>query len=263
MNAPPNHSGLWRAQAAVRAYLHPRRHTALLVAIIAAFMVRPLIGDSKGNLIMISIALIVLMLVALYTVEIDELVGERATLLAERRRRRIVAWALAIPALAERVIVTFVPGHRLYRFGVASWLLFFVFITWSELRAVVKQKEVTGETISMAVSVYLLLGLCWGVLYILIFEHDPQAFNFGSAPSPTLGLGYNEAHLFPVFIYFSLTTLATIGYGDITPVSLQARYAAVAEGITGQFYLAILVARLVGLYITRAASSDSRGERAP
>jgi amino acid transporter len=115
----------------------------------------------------------------------------------------------------------------------------------------------------MAVSVYLLLGLCWGVLYILIFEHDPQAFNFGSSPSPTSGLAYNEAHWFPIFIYFSLTTLATIGYGDITPVSLQARYAAVAEGITGQFYLAILVARLMGLYITRSVSSGSREERAP
>jgi hypothetical protein len=233
------------------------------VVIVAAFMVRPLIGDSKGTLIGISIALIVLMLVALYTVEVDELVGERATLLAERRRRRIIAWVLAIPALAERVIVTIVPSHRLYRFGVASWFLFFAFVTWSELRAVVKQKEVTRETISMAISIYLLLGLCWGVLYILIFEHDPAAFNFGSGPAPTLALGYNEAHLFPVFIYFSLTTLATIGYGDITPLSLQARYAAVAEGITGQFYLAILVARLVGLYITRAASSDSRGQRAP
>jgi hypothetical protein len=43
-------------------------------------------------------------------------------------------------------------------------------------------------------------------------------------------------------IYFSLTTLSTIGFGDITPITLQARYAAVAEGITGQFYLAILVA---------------------
>jgi hypothetical protein len=233
------------------------------VVIIAAFMVRPLIGDSKGTVIMISIALVVLMLVALYTVEIDELVGERTTLLAERRWRRFVAWMLAIPALAERVIVAFVPGHRLYQFGVASWLLFFAFITWSELRAVLKQKEVTGETISMAVSVYLLLGLCWGVLYILIFEHDPQAFNFGSQPLPTSELQYNEAHLFPVFIYFSLTTLATIGYGDITPVSLQARYAAVAEGITGQFYLAILVARLVGLYITRSVSSDVRKERRP
>jgi hypothetical protein len=263
MNEPPNHSGLSRVRAAVRAYLHPRRHTALLVVIIAAFMVRPLIGDSKGTVIMISIALMVLMLVALYTVEIDELVGERTALLAERRRRRIVAWMLAVPALAERVIVTIVPSHRLYRFGVASWFAFFAFITWSELRAVVKQKEVTRETISMAVSVYLLLGLCWGVLYILIFEVDPQAFNFGSSPSPTSGLAYNEAHLFPVFIYFSLTTLATIGYGDITPVSLQARYAAVAEGITGQFYLAILVARLVGLYITRSVSPDSPEGRGP
>src|SRR5262249_10894895 len=152
MNAPLNHSELSQARAAIRAYLHPRRHTALLVAIIAAFMVRPLVGDSKGTLIGISIALIVLMLVALYTVEVDELVGERAALLVERRRRRIVAWMLAIPPLAERVVVTFGPSHRLYRFGVASWFLFFAFITWSELRAVVKQKEVTGETISMAVS---------------------------------------------------------------------------------------------------------------
>src|SRR4029077_6128266 len=108
MNAPSNHRGLSRMRAAIRAYLHPRRHTALLVVIIAAFMVRPLIGESKGTLIMISIALIVLMLVALYTVGIDELVGERATLLAERRRRRIVGWMLAIPALAERVIGTVV-----------------------------------------------------------------------------------------------------------------------------------------------------------
>ena len=57
--------------------------------------------------------------------------------------------------------------------------------------------------------------------------------------------------MFPIFIYFSLTTLSTIGFGDITPVSLQARYAAVAEGITGQFYLAILVARLVGMQMSR------------
>jgi hypothetical protein len=50
-----------------------------------------------------------------------------------------------------------------------------------------------------------------------------------------------------------LTTLSTIGFGDITPVSLQARYAAVAEGITGQLYFAILIARLVGLYMIRTA----------
>ncbi len=67
-----------------------------------------------------------------------------------------------------------------------------------------------------------------------------NAFSFGAA-GPT-----SEQQTIPVLIYFSLTTLSTIGFGDITPLTLQARYAAVAEGITGQFYLAILVARLVG-----------------
>jgi voltage-gated potassium channel len=60
-------------------------------------------------------------------------------------------------------------------------------------------------------------------------------------------------YLFPVLGYFSLTTLSTIGFGDITPLTLQARYAAVGEGITGQFYMAILVAQLVGLQMSRSA----------
>jgi voltage-gated potassium channel len=55
---------------------------------------------------------------------------------------------------------------------------------------------------------------------------------------------------------FSLTTLSTIGFGDITPLTLQARYAAVAEGITGTFYLAILVARLVGIQMSQSAGQN-------
>jgi len=64
---------------------------------------------------------------------------------------------------------------------------------------------------------------------------------------------------FPIFVYCRLTTLSTVGFGDITPLSLQARYAAITEGITGQLYLAILVARLVGMQMSRAAarSTDS------
>ena len=52
-----------------------------------------------------------------------------------------------------------------------------------------------------------------------------------------------ERKIFPLFFYFSLSTLSTIGCGDITPITMQARYAVVSESITGQFYLAILVAR--------------------
>jgi amino acid transporter len=249
-----------KARATIRDHLHRRRHTALLIAIIAAFAVRPLIGDSDVAIALFIVALLVLMFVALYAVEIEDLVGEREALLAQRKRLRVIGFVLAVPAIVEQLIVSFVPTPRLYMLGVISWLVFFGFITWVELRSVLKQKEVTSKTIAMAVSVYLLLGLCWGLVYILIFQMNPQAFNFGAASDATANLLYKEQHLFPVLIYFSLTTLATIGYGDITPVTLQARYAAVAEGITGQFYLAILVARLVGIYVSRSVSQVTSEE---
>jgi hypothetical protein len=100
----------------------------------------------------------------------------------------------------------------------------------------------------MSISTYLLLGLTCGLFYIVLHDLQPNAFSFGSAGPVT------EQQTIPVLIYFSLTTLSTIGFGDITPVTLQARYAAVAEGITGQFYLAILVARLVGMQMSQSAS---------
>ena len=59
---------------------------------------------------------------------------------------------------------------------------------------------------------------------------------------------------------FSLTTLSTIGFGDIIPLTLQARYVAVAEGITGQFYMAILVARLIGLQMSQSEGKHMKIE---
>ena len=241
----------------------PRRHTALLVAIVTAFAARPLIGDIGMGPLIFSIALLVLLLVALYTIQVDELVGERETLLTERRRRSILGWTLAGLAFAGRVAMIFFPWPRLYIAGLVCWLVFFSFVTWTELRSVLKQKHVTSETISMAISVYLLFGLTWGVLYIVIFQLQPHAFNLGSSLDPTLLLSKHEQEVFPIFIYFSLTTLATIGYGDITPVTLQARYAAVAEGIIGQFYLAILVARLVAMHMNQPADKDTRDQSRP
>jgi hypothetical protein len=232
--------------------LIPRRHTALLVAIIATVAVRPLIGDVGFAPAAFSIALLVVLFVALFTIQVDDLVGERAILLVQRRRRRMVGWTLAALALTERVVLLISPNSELYRVGAVSWLLFFAFVTWSQLRSLLKQKEVTNETISMSISVYLLLGLTWGLLYIVIFQFQPEAFNLGSSPGAVLA----PQHEFPIIIYFSLTTLSTVGFGDITPLTLQARYAAVAEGITGQFYLAILVARLVALHMNRSIAQE-------
>src|SRR5208282_2213165 len=105
----------------IRLRLAPCRHTVLLVAIIAAFLVRPLIGDSGAGPIMFSAAMLVLLLLALYDINVDELVGDRETLLAQRRRRSIIAWTLGVPAIAQRFIVPFAPGHSLYLAGSILW----------------------------------------------------------------------------------------------------------------------------------------------
>jgi hypothetical protein len=196
------------------------------------------------------VAVLAILLIALYNVQADELIGDRAALVAQRRRRTAIAWGLAIPAIVERIVMMTTRSPRLYLAGAVCWLAFLAFVTWAELRSVLRQREVTSETISMAISVYLLLGFTWGLAYVLIFLLDPQAFAFDESFPTGLSDRADAAQVVaPIFLYFSLTTLATIGFGDITPVSLQARYTAVAEGITGQFYLAILVARLVSMQI--------------
>lgn len=238
----------------VRLAFRARRHTAFLFAIVVLIVLRPFLGDSAGAATAFNLAFLLVLLVALRTVRIDDLAGERDALLIERRRTSVVAWALAAPAVATRFWLFFSSDRRLIQVALACWLLFFCYIVWRLLQSVLRQREVTGETISMAVSIYLLIGMCWGLLYVVLLTNDPTAFRFGT-PLPR---GSDELDQFPILLYFSLTTLSTIGFGDITPLTLSARYASVTEGITGQLYLAILVARLVGMQMSRAATRSDR-----
>jgi hypothetical protein len=244
------------AATTLRGRLAARRHTALLVAIVIFFVLRALVGSSGSTRILFSLALLVVLVVALYTVEVDELVGERTALLVQRRRWRALALALGVVAVVERAVMVAHPTPALELAGAIGWLAFFVFVTGTQLHSTLRQRTITGETISMAMSVYLLLGITWAMLFALIHELQPGAFAFSAAADRTV----SAENAYPVFIYFSLTTLSTVGYGDITPVSMQARFAAVAEGIVGQLFLAILVARLVGMHMVglQAKRSDDR-----
>jgi hypothetical protein len=191
-----------RVQESLSAYFRQRRHTALLIAIVVAFAIRPLIGDAGSGPIAFSLALLALMLVALYTIHVDELVGERDVLLARRRMQSIVAWVLATLAIAERLSLMIAPSPQLFIAGSFGWLLFFSFVTWSQLRSLLIQREVTRETISLSISVYLLLGMCWGLLYILIFLSRPQAFSLGGSPELGAVLATHHERAFLIFIYF-------------------------------------------------------------
>jgi voltage-gated potassium channel len=225
-----------------------RRHGALLVAIIAAFAVRPVIGDSGSASSAFSFVILVVLLIAIYNINVDDSIDERGRPTARVRTRRMVGWVLAIVAGLERIAVGFIHNSSLDILGTFGWLLFFLFVTVSQFRSVLRQREITGETICMAVSVYLLAAFAWTLIYAVIFQRHPQSF----IGLTTLKAGDLASlhHIFAEFGYYSLGTISTIGGGDITPVSLRARYATAAEAIMGQFYLAILVARLVGLQLS-------------
>src|SRR5260370_40813274 len=94
--------------------LAPHRHTALLAAIITAFLVRPLVGDSGAGPLMFSFAMLMLLLLALYNINVDELVGKRETLLVQRGRRRVIAWSVGSSAIVARLWATLAPSRSLY-----------------------------------------------------------------------------------------------------------------------------------------------------
>jgi hypothetical protein len=95
-----------------------------------------------------------------------------------------------------------------------------------------------------AVAVYLLLGLTWSLIYHAIALQIPDAFK----GLENLTEGDNELHRLH-FQYFSFTVLTTLGFGDIVPVNPIAQMSAVFEGIVGQLFPAILIARLVSLQL--------------
>lgn len=138
---------------------------------------------------------------------------------------------MSVRYASESAEVPIPAGLMLAAVGVAGLLA-----AGATLRFVVTEREVGNETIHAALSTYLLAGVFFAQIYLGIERLWP-----GSLASPT---PFTEASA----VYYSFVTLATLGYGDILPKSDLARGVAVFEVIGGQLFLAVMVARLIGLF---------------
>jgi len=116
---------------------------------------------------------------------------------------------------------------------------FFIWTTYLAARQVLFTGTIDGNKIIGSICIYLLLGLIWTTLYLLVLEVSPNAFN---------GLAHASWYQnFPVVTYYSFVTLTTLGYGDISPLAPLARFLVFMEAVVGVFYMAILVASLIGV----------------
>ena len=119
---------------------------------------------------------------------------------------------------------------------------FFIWMTGLATQAVLFTGTIDANKIIGAICIYILLGLIWAFLYLLMAETMPGAFN-GVAQAPWI-------ENFASVVYFSFVTITTLGYGDITPALPLARFLVFMEAIIGVFYMAILVASLIGVSLS-------------
>lgn len=126
-----------------------------------------------------------------------------------------------VTSWASKITIVLFLGYAV------SVILFYLF----------RQKRVSSDLIMAAASEYVLIGILWTFLFYILEGVYPGSFSFQGSEINPAG-----------FLYYSFVTLTTTGYGDVLPVSAQARSLAMLEMITGQLFIAITVARLVGLY---------------
>ena len=171
-------------------------------------------------------------------------------------RNRILIYliiALTVLEFAADLIVEFDPS-----FGHPGWdtalkisgLAILVVVT---LKQTFRPGPVSVHRVMGGVAAYLLIGVTWAFGYKLLMEQRPDAIHFQTFIG---GIPTAEPSL---LIYFSFSTLTSVGYGDAYPVHRIARSLATAEALIGQLYPAILIATLVGLSLQARANTEAGG----
>jgi hypothetical protein len=161
-----------------------------------------------------------------------------AAALGNTRRERLLGTLAALIPAGLAWVQLFQPDAGLGTPRSALALLFMVLYSGLALRLVLRPGPVTNRQIAGAVAVYLLAALGFGEAYWLLAHVNPQAIGFADAPAGHEALRAD-------FVYFSIATITTVGFGDVVPVSTAARVLVSMEALFGQLYLVILLSRLV------------------
>lgn len=233
MHASKSEGGLSNVDMRLTRALLQSRCTALLLTLLFFLLASPYFQQTERQPLHVVLLTIVC------------LGGVRA--LSENRKQVIVGLAMAAPFVigATLGLVTDTGAYGPTLFVIP----FFLYVTYIVLKHVLSREEVTLDTILGAVSGYILIAITFAAVYSFMEQLTPGTFYVNVDLIPTDRLTASE------LTYFSIVTMTTLGYGDIVPVSSTARTIASLEALIGVFYLATLIARLVGAYRSLPSSA--------
>ena len=225
MSLPDSNSGLLDRTGQL-GRLHRHRHSLLLATLLFLLVLSPTLdGTAAGGLLLSALFSLLL------------LVG--AFVLGRARRDLVIVLLLAMPWLYLTWLHPVWSGGLLDELAGALLAVCTLYMAAVMLANVVMAPRVDLDIISGAIAVYLLMGIAWSVVFVLIEGVQPGSFALGGAERGTI---------WSQLLYFSFATITTLGYGDVAPLTPLARTWAILEAVCGSMYLAVLISRLVGLY---------------
>jgi hypothetical protein len=206
----------------------------LLAALALLLFSSPFVEDLQGGDLLEAVLLTLVMIFAVLAV-------------GGQRRSMTVALLLVAPALGGKWLNHLRPDLLSPLVFLSANVVFFGFVVAQLLRFILQTSRVDANVLCAGLAGYLMVGLLWAPAYVAVARLNPGAFNL---PKGSVMDGFNA-------FYFSFTTLCTVGYGDLTPVSKVARMLAVVEAITGLFYTTVLISRLVAVYSVTRPPADT------
>jgi hypothetical protein len=171
-------------------------------------------------------------------------------------RERWVAAALATPGIAIELTHYAFPQHRQLVLAIVlhiSFALFLAYVAAALLRHAFHRRHLAVDDIVGTFTGYLMLGLCWSQMYAIVWLLAPDAFSI----APQIAWQLDEWHTRrALFTYFSFATQASVGYADVTTTAPASNTLAWMEVLLAQFYLAVVVAAIVGMKLADAVRSE-------
>lgn len=229
-------------RAAVILTLRRSKFLVLLVCLLGLFVVQPMLPRSPGGTesIHVDLALSAVLLAGVWSI-------------SHRTSVVLACVALVSVGLGAAWFAHSENSATLAMVAICCTLAFLVFTVGSVLRHVLEAAEVTTDTILGGVCVYLLLAVVWVLIYGILERLQPGSFS--SSGPPLFAAEEAGSLLVPDLIYYSVFTLTTIGPQSLHPATGAAEAWTGLEAMAGQFYVAVLIARLVGLH-----ASQRRGD---
>ena len=213
------------------------RFLALTVMICAWLLLLPLVGGAWRVELLLEACMLVTLLVTVWA----------NPNLSSLRNVLVVLWLVSVTGTLLSIATT---EHPAWRWSRTLELLTLVplmgMLAGGMLVFVLRERTLTVDSIFATIAAYLLVAGVFTQIYMCLITWSPASFSL------PVDVASRPVHLLHSdMTYFSLVTLATVGYGDILPATSTARMLAMIEAVTGQFYVAVVVAIFVGMYASQ------------